>query len=49
MTGTPHWTAIFFASSLSPILASTWLGGPMNFMPASSQALAKAAFSLKKP
>ena len=43
MTGTPQPTAIFFASSLSPILARTRLGGPMNFMPASSQAFAKAA------
>ncbi len=49
MTGTPQATAIFLASSLSPILASTLLGGPMNFIPASSQALAKAAFSERKP
>ena len=49
MTGTPQATAIFLASSLSPILARTELGGPMNLMPASSQARAKAAFSERKP
>ena len=49
MTGTPHSMAICLAESLSPILPSTSLGGPMNVMPAASQARAKSAFSDRKP
>lgn len=49
MTGTPHSIAICLAESLSPILPSTSLGGPMNVMPAASQARAKSAFSDRKP
>ena len=47
--GTLQALAISLAESLSPILPSTSLGGPMKVMPLSSQALAKAGFSDRKP
>ena len=47
--GTQHSRAICFAASLSPILARTSDLGPMNLIPASSQAFAKSAFSERKP
>ena len=47
--GTPALMAISFALSLSPIMARILLGGPINWMPASSHACANAAFSDKKP
>ena len=49
VVGTPQATAICLAVSLSPIRSSTWEDGPMNLMPAASQARAKSAFSLRKP
>ena len=48
VVGTPHSTAICLAESLSPIRSSTLEDGPMNLMPASSQARAKSPFSDKK-
>ena len=49
MMGTPQAMAVALAASLSPIWARMWEGGPMNLMPAASQAAAKAAFSERKP
>jgi hypothetical protein len=49
IVGTPHSIAIFFALSLSPILSRTSDDGPMNFIPAFSQARAKFEFSDMKP
>ena len=49
MIGTPALMAISLALNLSPIFAKIWLGGPINTIPASSQAFANSAFSLKKP
>ncbi|CUQ37325.1 Uncharacterised protein [Flavonifractor plautii] len=49
MVGTPQAWAMALAVSLSPIWARMVEEGPMKVMPASSQARAKSAFSLKKP
>ena len=48
-TGTPAGRTVCLARILSPIASIAAAGGPMNTMPASSQAAAKAAFSLRKP
>ena len=44
--GTPALSAALLAATLSPILSSR---GPIKVIPASSQALAKSAFSDKNP
>ena len=49
MMGTPQAMAICLAESLSPILSRISEGGPMNLIPAASQARAKSAFSDRKP
>ena len=49
VVGTPQAWAMALAVSLSPIWARMVEEGPMKVMPASSQARAKSAFSLKKP
>ena len=49
MVGTRQALAMDLAVSLSPIWARIWEEGPIKVMPASSQALAKSAFSDKKP
>ncbi len=47
--GTPAAAAASFALTLSPSASIASGGGPMNVTPASAQARAKAAFSLRKP
>ena len=49
ITGTPCCVANARACALSPNSASVSGRGPTNTRPASSQADAKAAFSLRKP
>ena len=48
-TGTPSAAARARASTLSPNRARTAADGPTKVSPASAQAAAKAAFSLRKP
>ena len=48
-TGTPNAATVFLAVILSPIVAMAFGGGPMNVMPASASAPAKAAFSDRNP
>jgi hypothetical protein len=48
-TGTPASTAMRRADVFSPMRAMVSLRGPMKASPASSQALAKPAFSARKP
>ncbi len=47
--GTPASSAAFLAATLSPIRSKSSGDGPTKIMPASSHALAKWAFSDKKP
>ena len=47
--GTPAAFISSRARVLEPIASMASAGGPMNTMPASSQARAKAAFSARKP
>ena len=49
MVGTLQALAMALAVSLSPIWARILEEGPMKVIPASSQARAKSAFSLRKP
>jgi hypothetical protein len=48
-TGTPVWRAIRREAALSPNKSSVSGRGPTKISPASAQARAKAAFSLRKP
>ena len=48
-TGSPAATACARAASLSPAASSTPAPGPMNTMPAASQARASRGFSDRKP
>ncbi len=48
-TGTPAALAAATALDLLPVSRSTSLVGPMNVMPASTQAWARAGFSDRKP
>ncbi len=48
-TGTPALSISSFALVFDPIASMASGGGPMKVMPASAQALAKSAFSDRKP
>ncbi len=48
-TGIPFWAMVSRALALSPMRAMLEVDGPMNLIPASSQASAKWAFSERKP
>ncbi len=48
-TGTPAAATMRLARILSPMASIADAGGPMNTMPACSQAAANAAFSDRKP
>jgi hypothetical protein len=49
MIGTPAARIAVRASVFEPISSIAVLGGPIQTMPASSHAFAKAAFSARKP
>ena len=49
MVGMPQSLARALAQSLSPMLPRIWDGGPMNKIPAFSQARANSGFSDRKP
>ncbi|PQM48934.1 hypothetical protein C1Y40_00841 [Mycobacterium talmoniae] len=48
-TGTPAASIIFLDSTLLPICSIALTGGPIQVRPASSTALANAAFSERNP
>ena len=49
MTGTPAFLAILLQSTLFPAMTRVRGFGPMNLMPAASQASGKGAFSERNP
>jgi hypothetical protein len=48
-TGTPAEIACSLAVTLLPAISSTFVGGPMNVMPAAAAACARSGFSDRNP